>query len=64
MKRWVGTYGHGEENNLFLQYANTDRYALFVWMYQKENSGKSSWFLISRKQQEVVSCICLCKIER
>lgn len=40
MKRWVGTYGHGEENNLFLQYANTDRYALFVWMYQKESSGK------------------------
>ena len=40
MKRWVGTYGHGEENYLFLQYANTDRYALFVWMYQKESSGK------------------------
>ena len=33
MTKWVGTYGNGNENYLFTQYANTDRYALVFEMY-------------------------------
>ena len=39
MKRWVGTYGNKEVNYLFVQYANTGRYALVFDLYTADWNG-------------------------
>lgn len=42
MKRWVGTYGYGEESYLFDQYANTGRYALVFDMFALGGLGEEN----------------------
>lgn len=53
MKRWVGTYGYGEESYLFDQYANTGRYALVFDMLALGGIGEENrvFFCLQRKNR-------------